>query len=754
MGLTGLFLLPRRRRAAAAAGFGAVLVFAGSHGGLEAASDWHVAESPLRYRISLERKPTHPSTGYFASLPDGGLLRGIRAATTVVTEDGKVLPSYLLWQNAENGFSLVFARPEGVVKTAYVYILTTVAAKGWNPATGLTPSMLLSTFPGHENLAACQTLASFGRVDGAVHWEQNPGHSSAAFSISGDRTGRPRPAAFYQLAYVDASVAGDYWFSPFFHTGQGEVRVDGQKLELKEKSKRWAGTGASVRLTKGLHRVDVFQTAPGQGAYPALREGLMYLTWHPPGETIKNWEARAIKPAEVAHSGSCSLVAVESREGAPVAAAKVTPGLVYWFGNEEPLVLLEFSALNGGYPPEAKVSWTFPEGATVEGARVRWMARGFQEGRVKMTVKAGQSVSSSVVSYYGFSTLPTSLEKAAHRDAFRDTLAEMLAVFPTKADPVAGWSDAWWNNIFRTIEGGEGEKLLRVLFTDHFEAVQKRLTSSQLAVLEDVFLDVTLRDRPEENMKWLKKFYIGSGEAQRQNALRFREGELYMYYLNDRAQAEKLFTLLAAVQGETGERAKIRLGDLALLAGDLNKATKFYADVQNKARTVRNASAVPTGIPVSRQLLAGGENAPALLAPRAAPDLKGGALQDVSLSENVKTLTAHGFLLEARQALELWEAEFPLSKISGDFLLREAHLHMKMHDWRRARPMLEAYCREVDASSFLPATVSALIECVQSSKENPSGIREIVSNVKDRLKYHPVANQLERFLATAGAAPK
>jgi hypothetical protein len=274
-----------------------------------------------------------------------------------------------------------------------------------------------------------------------------------------------------------------------------------------------------------------------------------------------------------------------------------------------------------------------------------------------------------------------------------------------------------------------------------------------MTVLEDVFLDVTLRDHPEENMRWLKKFYLGAAEVSRQSELRFREGELHMYYLNDRAQAEKLFTLLAAVQGEVGERAKIRLGDLALLAGDLNKATKFYADVQNKARLVRNTSAVPTGALVSKQLLSGGANGPAVPSPRAAPDLKGGALQEASFSENVKTLTSRGFLLEARQALEAWEAEFPLSKISGDLVLREAELHMKMQDWRRARPMIEAYCREVDASSFLPDSVSALMECVQASKADPAGVRELVLKVKDRLKFHPVASRLERFLASPGASP-
>ena len=720
----------------------------------EAAPNWHIGDSPMRYKLQLQTKPSHASAGYFASLPDGGLLRGMRASTTVVTEEGKILPSYLLWQNAENGFSIVFAKPDGDAKTVYVYIQTTTAAKIWNPATGLTPSALLCTFPGQESFATAQALASFGRVDGSVHWEQNPGHPSAGLTIGGDLTGRSRPAVFYQLAHMEAPVAGDYWLAPFVHAGQSEVRVDGQKLEPKEKSKRWGGTGASVRLSKGLHRVEVFQTAPGSGPYAAFKDGLMYLAWKTPNETIKNWDARSVKGSEVAHSGACSVEAVEVREGFPVAAAKVSPEWVYWFGNEEPLLIFEFSALSGGYPPDTKVSWTFPEGATIEGSKVRWLVRGFQEGRVKMTVQSGQSVSSTVVPYFGMSRKQTSLENRAHRDAFRDTLAGMLSVFPKKPSPLAGWSDAWWNNIFRTIEGGEGENLLRALFAEHFEAVQKRLTSSQMAVLEDVFLDATLREHPEENMRWLKKFYLGSAEVARQNELRFREGELHMYYLNDRSQAEKIFTILAAVQGEVGERAKIRLGDLAFLAGDLNKATKFYADVQNKARTARNSAVVPTGELVIKQLLAGGENAPSILKPRAAPDLKGGALQEVSLSENVKTLIARGFLLEARQALDAWEAEFPLSKISGDLVLREAELHMKMSDWRRARPMIEAYCRDIDASSFLPDSVSTLIQCVQASQAAPAGIREIVLKVRDRLKYHPVASQLERFLATTGSASK
>ena len=721
---------------------------------VRAAGEWQVADSQLRYKLDLLRKPSHASSGYLAFLPDGGVLRGNKPATTVVTEDGKVLASYVLWQNTENGFALVFAAPEGEAKSVSVYIHTGAAARVWNPRTGLTPGPILCVSPGRDTLVAAQAMAGLGRVEGSVHWLENPGHPFSPFSISGDLSGRPKPAAFYQLSHVDAPVAGEYWMAPLFHTGQGELRVDGVKVEVKEKSKKWAGVGASIKLAKGLHRVEVLQTAPGSGPYSSA---MMYLTWRTPKEQLKNEkndEARILKSSEIARSGSCSLAAVETREGAPQAAARITPGLPYWFGDEEPLVLMEFKALSAVQSPDTKVSWTFPEGATIEGERVKWLVPGFREGRVRMTVKSGKSVSSAMVPYFGFSTERASLERAEHRQAFRETLGEMLSVFPKGSETVATWSDAWWNNIFRTVEGGEGEKLLGHLFGEQFDSVKKRLAPSQMTILEDVFLDATVHGHPEENLNWLKRFFSGTSDAGRQNDLRFREGELFMYYLNDRKRAEILFTTLSSTRGEISERAKIRLGDIALLGGDLNKATSFYADVQNRARMARNTSAPPTGALVTKQLLSGGSASASTGAPSAPSSLKGGALQEVSLAENVRTLTESGFLLEALRALEAWETDFPLSKISGDFILREASIYLKMKDWKHARPMLEAYCREIDASSYLPEAVSTLILCIQSSKADPAAVREIVEKVRDRLKFHPVAAQLDKFLSSAGPSPK
>jgi hypothetical protein len=468
----------------------------------------------------------------------------------------------------------------------------------------------------------------------------------------------------------------------------------------------------------------------------------MYLTWRAPGEKLKGGvESRVINDNEIARSGACNLTAIDSRDGAPIAAGVATPTLVYWFENEDPLLVYELSAIGDSQAPGTTWTWGFPEGAALDGAKVRWIFPGFRETKVKLTVKSGQSSSSCVIPFFSYGTEKTSLDKVAHRQAFREVLASMLEAFPRSPDPVGGWGETWWNNLFRTVEEAEGDQVLIRLFTDHFDIVRRKLAPAQLNTLEDLLINLTLRQNPAESAKWLQKFYAGAFDSTRQGELRLREGELQMYYL-----AESNFTALAVLLNDIGARAKIRLGDLALLGGDLNKATGLYADVQNRARFRRNNDNAKTGELVGNQLVAGGASKTAAAPIVAATvDLKGGALQEVSLSENVRTLTEDGYFLEA---------EFPLSKISGDYILRESALYIKMGDWKRAQPMLEAYCREIDASSYLPDAASMLIACVNGSKTPPASIRDIIEKVKGRLKYHPVAAQLDAFLSTAGKPAK
>jgi hypothetical protein len=211
-----------------------------------------------------------------------------------------------------------------------------------------------------------------------------------------------------------------------------------------------------------------------------------------------------------------------------------------------------------------------------------------------------------------------------------------------------------------------------------------------------------------------------------------RAAEVYIYYLNDKTKATNLLAALTPKKTEISDIADIRLGDIAFMEGDLNKATAYYGDIENRIRARRNAT--PAIKPMS-----GASNDPA--------KQKSAALQEVSFAENARTLIQGDYLIEAQQTLRSWERSFPLAKISSDYILRESEFYLKSGDPKRARVMLEAYCREIDASSFLPNAASLLIKCVKDSKESRDSVRELIEKVNARLKYHPVSAELEAFLA-------
>lgn len=99
----------------------------------------------------------------------------------------------------------------------------------------------------------------------------------------------------------------------------------------------------------------------------------------------------------------------------------------------------------------------------------------------------------------------------------------MLAASPAKPDPVASWSSAYWNNILRTVEEGEGFGVLRALFTDRAETMRKQLDPAQLSALEDLLLDTVQRDNSADAVKWLEKFLAATTDNDRRNDIRLRD---------------------------------------------------------------------------------------------------------------------------------------------------------------------------------------------------------------------------------------
>ena len=721
-----------------------------------AGDDWQVPEARIRYRLELSVPPRYPSAGYFVHLPDGGILGGKAPSTIVMTEEGETVPSFLLWNNSASGFDIVFAVPVTPAEQVYVYMRPDRAPKIWNPDSGLTPGQILCVKPGSDSLADAYKLGKFGQIEPEVHSLNNLGMDRAPLSIGGNETGRRHPASFYLLSHLYADRAGKYWIGVGNLAGSTEVFVGGSKISPRESSPKFGIRGETIELKQGMHRVEIFQTAPAPRPDNPKDDtnGLVYLAWKAP-----DLEADVIGYADIAESGSGKVAAVEARDGAPVACIRAVPGLTYWFEGEEPLIIYELQAEKTGGEGDTTFIWEFPGGAKLPGEQIAWLLPGLRETPVKLTVKNAKGTSETVLSIFGYSTVGTSLEKPEDRKAFRNVLGRMLEVSPSSA-AVSAWTSAYWNNLVRTAEWEDDSAMLSRIFDQHAEAARKKLGAAQIDALQDLFLDQMQRDNPGKAAEWTRKFLTGATDFSRRQELQIREAELLMFYLGDQKTAEKNLMPLAGVSSETGDRAKVRLGDLAFLGGDLNKATTYYATVQTRARSRRNLTPAPaSGSPNPlRKGEAKKSNAPEQsqsplsLADRALAR-RAGALQEVSLSENVRSLTEGGFLLEARQALRAWETEFPLSKISGDFVIREAALSMKARDWKRAHSMLEAYCREIDASSFLPEAARMLITCAREQKEPPASIHEVLKKVKTRLEYHPVAAELEEYLSGGAALP-
>ena len=712
------------------------------------ADNWHVPEALVRYQLTLTSKPTHPTCGYFVNLPDaGGTIASTMNATTapvVMTPDGTEISSRVLWAGAQNGISLVFGSAPQNTNSVFVYMKKGLQPKLWSPDSGITPSAIVCMNPGFDSLQKAEQLANFGPVeplahslnqsgndDGSANNRQARKNKRAALSLGGDPSGRAFPTVIYQLSYVFASSSGPHWFAPMVLHDRtaNSVRVNGNAITINKLNDKWGGTGALVDLQQGLNRLEIFQT--GTGPNPNI--GLFFMTWRTPNDTPDSVnETRVIARKEIARSGSCNLSGIQSRDGSPIASAQLASNLSFWFENEDPLVIFNLKALTAGNPADTKYTWIFPDKTSVNSSDTKWIFPGLADNTIKLVATSPKGTSESTISFFASPQPPADMNKPEDRAAFRDALTGMVLAYGKNSSLLNSWSPACWNTIMRTMDLGHGSQLLSLLLKDHWSVTKQKLTSDQIHSLQESLLHFTIHNNPQEAIQSLEAFLANTKDPAERDELMLRAAEVYIYYLNDKTKATNLLAALTPKKTEISDVAYIRLGDIALMDGDLNKATAYYGDIENRIRARRNAT--PAIKPMS-----GAANDPA--------KQKSAALQEVSFAENTRTLIQGDYLIEAQQTLRSWERSFPLAKISSDYILRESEFYLKSGDPKRARAMLEAYCREIDASSFLPNAASLLIKCVKDSKESRDSVRELIEKVNARLKYHPVSAELEAFLA-------
>jgi outer membrane protein assembly factor BamD (BamD/ComL family) len=111
------------------------------------------------------------------------------------------------------------------------------------------------------------------------------------------------------------------------------------------------------------------------------------------------------------------------------------------------------------------------------------------------------------------------------------------------------------------------------------------------------------------------------------------------------------------------------------------------------------------------------------------------AIRDVAASENVAGMIDQGCYQEALQALKAWERSFPMAKINGDFILREAKLYMALKDYKRARAILNAYCDLIDASNFLPEALGMIKTCMIFMNEPQAEVDKYEKAILKRTQF-------------------
>jgi len=341
---------------------------------------------------------------------------------------------------------------------------------------------------------------------------------------------------------------------------------------------------------------------------------------------------------------------------------------------------------------------------------------------------------------YPFTTRRTSLNNPACRSNFRRAALDVLKAYPNGKDATADWKASHWNNLCRNMELNEGRDLLTHMFESHWKNIEGKLDSDQRTLLVEIFMDFLPRVDPDRAVWWTEHFRKSTSNRQEALMMRVRRAEILLYYKDDPEAAKEILDLMlmSRSKDEASEWARIRYGDIEFLTGNVNKAVALYGEVQDRAGR-RQADDRGNAHPPKRGSLKLKHHPPA-------EAWKVRALNEAAASENVKSLIEQGYMLEAKRALRAWEREFPLSKLSSDYLLVEGTFYMALRDWTRAEQMLDAYCAQVDASSYVPAAVEVLLECKRNLKLPKDEMIEFCKEMKKKLEYHPVGEKIDRVL--------
>lgn len=737
---------------------------------------WRAPLADYCFEMNVTRPPTDPSAGIVAIVPDCGLLPKTQFKVEVFNDHGKPLKHEFLWHNPKEGLAVVFEPTED----EKVFLYVSHAPEKMRFVSSFRPSILLYVRNGNAGLEQAHTIADKPPVGDDIYFAVV---DSIYHSLS--PVGRDDNASSYYTGWFNAKKPGKTYFYTCSKDGS-EFFIDG-KLGYS-----WPGMhdrdnfvhrGEWINISPGAHKIEYFHF----NVSFAWREA--HLGWQLAGERQvddpkikgkKNLDVTGpMQPDDFIHSGRTELKRAFSKKGPlaifyPVWVSIIQPG-------KDPICLFRFEPFGADdLPGSAVCSWDFGNARIIKGKSVLWLFGGRADRKVSLDISSDGYNSAATRFFFPKSPDPAnkpprvSIFTPAGRAEYRAVYQAMVAAAPKEKHPCEDWNETMWEG-FAAILDQQTEIAFLSAIVERSSSDMKRAGTDLRWKIEDRIIEIARCSDAKKALAWLELFEKEEKDNKRVAHWKAKKIELVLYEGDNPGLARLYASQFAVNQSDkyTSALSMVRMGDVERYSNNFEVARQFYARAQklyaDSAPTAKPLPTLPETQTVSRKQTAdtntvsskkGGVTAPAKKLPvgrsevltQSISDWKVSAVQEAGYYATVQSFIDQDAFEEARATLDQWELEFPLAKLTGDYLLAEALYYVAFNNYRAAGRILANYRYAVEISNELPRAMRMELYCL-TKMQNDKQARAFARTIIERLPRHELADEIRNLLAQDDSQP-
>ena len=722
--------------------------------------DWSVApDATMRVDLKVTSEPPHPDLGIIVMIPDGGLLPTRNPTPDVRDSEGRPVEHLIFGHNPRDVMGIVFAQQRAGSDVTVFFRQSNSPPP--RPNTKLFPSLVYFTRNGNGSL---ETAKRFQNT-----YPPANGTFFGLWPCIGSMINPWGPNDDFSSWYIGGFISPQkekIYFATISNAGS-EFAINGKTIH------GWSGQGGrgaaargqqgkTVDLDERLHRIDYYHySARGRGTEAQI-------VWRRDGVQTVNTEGLPELMQDFARSGSASISGIRYRDGRVSANIRghERPVGYLWTG-DNPIILFSLG-YTAATTDRATYTWEFAPNKRISEPVVEWLVTGDVSNTFVVPVTLAASNAAGVVRsthrmISQYTPSQCSLDNPADRQAFRKALYNMLRAVPLGTDPCADWIPDYWQLLADVIEPYRSGMMLNPIFTRAFDGSLQKIAPRLRWEMEDRFIE-TIRLRRDDKflLEWIDRFE----RTERSSPRKFRwKDERFCAYLLDTnnleaARRELVFLKEASLTPDQGHFVSLRQGDYAFFTGNMDDATKFYKEAQDRyparARVAMPGGHVPFLNPEKRKeptnttVTATASRRPLSLAAQLAQRIdpwKMLTVQDASMYSTIVTFLAQDATEEALQKLADWEGLSPLSKLSGEYNVAAARIYMYLGDYRRAINILKNYRTQTTMNAMLADAMKLEMDClVKLDDRDKPRIRELAEDFVRRFPGHPYELEMNWIL--------